>query len=73
MPTLDLLVISEPPDIGSWFAARCAAHQGDYVPLHGRLGESCDLWSSWHSCGSWNYNYKLQGHSQSADFRQGTP
>lgn len=48
--TLDFLVIPEPLDSGSRFTACCRACQRDYVTLHGRLGESCDFWSSWNSC-----------------------
>lgn len=50
MLTLDFLVISEPPDVGSRLAARGGARQSDYVSLHGGLGESCDLRSPRHSC-----------------------
>lgn len=58
--TLDLLVVAEPPDVGSWFAAWCGARQGDNISLHGRFGESCDLRSSWHSCGTWQHNCELE-------------
>lgn len=49
MLTLDLLVVSEPSDSGRRFAAQRGARQADWVALHGRLGESCDLRPSWHS------------------------
>lgn len=48
--TLHFLVISEPLDSGSRFAACCRASQGDHVTLGGRLGDSGDFWPRWNSC-----------------------
>lgn len=58
MLTLDLLLISEPPDVCGWFAAWRGAGQGDFISLQGRLGESCDLRSYWNSCVARTYYSK---------------
>lgn len=53
--TLHLFIISEPSDVGSWFASRCYACECDILSFHSMSSVASDFWFLWHSWGKKNY------------------